>query len=428
MDGIMQTERANPAYLNGSQPWKAGIALPSVVFNFGHSGFRWSDLTEKDGDSLRLTPERAISRMSDKNYLLTDIMVEWFKVNLAVKGNQSVSVWVADRQHTRMRYARGLFEILWFGNAPYTGETKDISVAMESVYFREFAIGYSRQISGSITAGARFKLLQGLLSIHTPRSQATLYTAQDIDTVTLTIDYQINTSGIRHLLEGRSYPLDEYVFPWVNTGFAVDLGISLTAVRGWRFTAALNDIGFISWKKEPYIFTSSGTFMLSGVDLQAYLESSVDPLTGNLLDTVTLNNYLDTLKSIFAFQESRESYNAWLTSSLSLSASHALTHRLSLYATLHIDFFEGPFPAVAAGALYSGRKAAIMGGWAYKNREWINMVLGWWVRIKAVQLYAVGDNILAFVFPQHLRSYNLRAGINILIGARPETKEAREAQ
>lgn len=428
MDGIMQLDRANPAYLNGSQPWKVGIALPSVVVNLGHTGFRWSDLTEKEGDSLRLTPEQAISRMSEKNYLLSDLMVEWLKVNLVLKDRQSLSIWVADRQHTRMRYARGLFEILWFGNAPYLGEAKDISVTMEALYFREFAIGYSRQLKEGITAGARFKLLQGLLSIHTPRRKATLYTAQDVDTVTLSIDYKIYTSGFGHLFEGVSYPLDEYIFPWVNTGFAVDMGVQVTVVEGWRFAAALNDIGFIRWKKDPYTLTSSGTFTLSGIDLRAYLKGSIDPLTGNLTDTVTLKNFLDTLKNTFAFQESREEYTAWLTSSLSVSAWHSLTNKLQVHGLLHIDFFEGPFPALAVGALYSGRKAGIMGGWAYKNREWINMMLGWWVRIKAVQLYAVGDNILAFVLPQHLRSYNLRAGINILIGTKQKETEAREAQ
>lgn len=160
----------------------------------------------------------------------------------------------------------------------------DISVGAMS--YAEIALGHSRQLSEKLRAGAKLKVLLGLAraDVKMENVQAQLADAnQWLITANATAD--VSVKGFTYKQETKDYKQKPGSYQYVNDvdvdgfglngfGLAVDLGASYKLNDNWSFSAALLDLGFISWSNDMQARNINGQFEFDGFHDATFTKSS----------------------------------------------------------------------------------------------------------------------------------------------------------
>lgn len=118
----------------------------------------------------------------------------------------------------------------------------------------EIAFGHSRDINSQWRVGGALKVLVGIGNVDARFKDATL--TLGADTWTATVDAEINNSvkNLNYKTDYNDRTKRQYVsgldygdFGLNGAGVAFDLGAVYTLNSDWQFSAAILDLGFISW-------------------------------------------------------------------------------------------------------------------------------------------------------------------------------------
>jgi hypothetical protein len=208
------------------------------------------------------------------------------------------------RYEFNFTYPNDIFELAWYGNKKYAGETLDFSFGVNSFAVMEYSLGVAMPLERFFTipdfdfrAGLRAKYLQGIGSIYTERSDIGFYTDPDGKYMELTYDYLIHTSGVfSEAISEDSVALEEYygsgAIPTAGTGFGADIGVS--AHYKERFYANINvlDIGGINFDKATAGFTNSGSIRFEGAEVDNIFSDEAT------IDTSEFNDIVDNVEKI----------------------------------------------------------------------------------------------------------------------------------
>ncbi|MFI3318737.1 MAG: DUF5723 family protein [Rikenellaceae bacterium] len=154
-------------------------------------------------------------------------------------------------------------------------EIEDISLQAES--YAEFALGFSKVVSEKLTVGAKFKLLAGLANAQLSIDNMTIDINDSEWSVNTTGSMDISAAGIEiaTMMENGNtyYDLDD-ISAAINSpagwGAAIDLGATYDLFHNLQLSAAINDLGFISWKKSSTVSgTIANNVTYSGVDINS---------------------------------------------------------------------------------------------------------------------------------------------------------------
>ena len=162
-----------------------------------------------------------------------------------------------------------------------------------------FGLGHRFPTLG-LTVGARAKLLSGVANMQTDNSRIVLHTADDLESITADVYYQVQAStaiGLDSTLSFNNIGVDYILGAFgANTGVAFDLGAKYD-LGPFSFSLALNDLtGGIHWKKNIYTVEPNGghaTWTFDGENLRTILDNgamNTDSLTASI------NNFLNGLK------------------------------------------------------------------------------------------------------------------------------------
>ena len=150
----------------------------------------------------------------------------------------------------------------------------DISVGAMS--YAELAFGHSRQLSEKLRAGAKLKVLLGIAraDLEMTGVEAQL---NDANRWLITADAKADVSmkGFTYKQKDKEYKQKPGSYQYVNDvdvdgagvsgfGMAVDLGASYKLNDDWQFSAALLDLGFISWSNDVQARNISQQFEFGG--------------------------------------------------------------------------------------------------------------------------------------------------------------------
>ena len=101
-----------------------------------------------------------------------------------------------------------------------------------------------------------------------------------------------------------------------------------------------------------------------------------------------------------------------------LGGTYDLNHHINV-GLLERYFTSGDFRqntlTVSANALL-GKILSLTGSYSWIGNSLNNLGLGFALRLGAIQIYAVNDNILALIDPAKVEIINVRFGINLLFG------------
>lgn len=422
MDHIPQRNMVNPALIPNA---KVNVGIPvlsSVYFNFSNSGFKYSDLIRKRADdSLYFDFDNMISKLTKNNFISSsfsdDILFFGFR-----KGKNYFSFNCTEKVETRFRYPKDFINFIWRGNAPFLGEELKFNFGLDYTHYREYGVGFTRELNEKLTVGGRFKYLYGMENIWTEKSDITFQTEPEFFALTATSDVIINTSNIDSTNSEESF--SDYAFKRKNTGFGIDAGATYKYNDKLSFSASVLDLGYIKWRSNVVNFKSNnpgGSFTYEGVPLNYYVtkdSATIDEAVDKMLDTI---------KTTFEIGRHHESYTNWLSPRMYIGAHYQVSDKQKAGAIIYSQYFDGTIhPGLSLSyALKVKKLLNISATYSIYNRSWNNLGGGISLNAGPVQLYLISDNILGAILPQHTKNVNLHFGLNLTFGrAKNTTKES----
>lgn len=150
-------------------------------------------------------------------------------------------------------------------------------IRMNAISFAELAFGHSRQLNDRLRVGGKVKLLFGLARANVNIDGMTAKFEGDTWLINSgDAKAEVNMNGIEFKNTTSEYNLGgtyEHVdfgstdfdgFGLGGMGFGVDIGAEYEVLDGLKVSAAVVDLGFISWKNSWLLKQKSGTFTFNG--------------------------------------------------------------------------------------------------------------------------------------------------------------------
>lgn len=415
MPDLWHANSINPAFFPKDK--KVAIGLPGYSLDAAHSGkLSYNDFLVKDGDRTILSFSNAISKLEQENEVFADQRIETLSLGLRF-GKWAVQAGHANRLNAFIAYPRDLAEVLWNGNGPYVGQSKNLGLHMNFYDWNEWSVGISRH-SERLSLGLRIKLLNGVSTFQTDadHSRATVYTDPDIYQLTLQTDYGFYSSSIINAIDtsglGFDIDVDDVAAKLFssNTGTAFDFGLEFRPTKKLSISASVLDMGGrINWKENAAYFRSEGTYTYNGVVFEG-----AGIISGT--DSLDFNQQLDTLNDIFKFNKFAREYRTEMPQRLFAGATYQLNKRFQLGVSVFAQNANNVRRSGAGVSLRWQPLRWISGGIMYSvnNRSAANLGLHVALKPGPVQLYFASDHIPAVFNLRGQPAANLRMGASIV--------------
>lgn len=264
------------------------------------------------------------------------------------------------------------YELFEFMKNPGKSQYYDISdLAVGGNARLELAFGYTRKIAGKVNVGARLKLLAGLADVDVRVDKMRIEMTEDRWAVrsngTLAAScgfIDIKTKGESGTAESADEndiidfenigTTDNWSYDRIVSGYgaALDLGADFELIRGLRFSLAICDLGFISWKNSTLAETGEKGWVFDGFEgiaLEGDNENSIDE---------QFNSLGDGLSELYEFR--RTSTDAKRSDMLACTLNAGVEYTMPFYDGLSVGLFSsttfnGPYTKTS-NRLYANLK------------------------------------------------------------------------
>jgi hypothetical protein len=425
---IPQSNYTNPSFMPTAKVHVGFPGLSSVYLGVSHSGFAYKDLfTLRDDDSLQLTMDKVMDKLGKKNYLSAQAMEEILSFGFKIKKNY-FNFSLTEKVSVRFSYPKDLIGLAWKGNGQFIGSTADLSgIGVNAIHYREFAVGYARDLNDKFVVGGRFKYLQGFANIYTKHNDVTVDINEDDYAHTAHTNFLVNVCLPDALLDSVNHDsiksndvkmkAGDYLMNNSNKGFAVDLGATYKYNDKLTFGLSVLDFGGIKWKTGKGSTTKNYSnevdeFTFDGIDINEFFNEN-----DSVIDE-KFNTILDSLSDIFKIQEKSESYWAPLTSKIYLTGVYTLTPHDKVGLLIRTEIFNKQLhPAFTASYnKWFGKMFSAAVSYSVMNRSYTNIGFGLALNLGPFQTYIVGDNLYALMKPTGSRAFNIHFGFNFIFG------------
>lgn len=414
---IPQSGYSNPSNrFNG----KLSIGIPGVssnYFSLSNSGFAYSDLITKDGDSLLLDFPNLLKELEDEEYLSFNAKVDLFSFGLSLSNRTQLFVNVTENFNARLSYTKDLIEFVYRGNgAAETSVSNFDGIGVSLNHYREYGVGLSHQLTQKLRLGAKIKYLYGMRNIYSKKTDIGLITNPETFAVTAQADVEIQTSNINADVD-KDYFLNQN-----NNGMGLDLGGHYEHSEKLSFNASIIDLGFISWNSNTKNYSiENGEYTYDGIEIDAFADDNNSAANNN---ETSFDRVLDSIESDFNVVESEGRYSTALTSRFYLGANYKLNEQTLFGGIIQSEIFQGDIrPAFSASVNRKIKKwFTLSASYTVINRSYNNIGFGGYLSIGPVQLYMVSDNFSGAFQPQHARHAQTRFGMNLIFGGTKTTE------
>jgi hypothetical protein len=435
MQSIPQSNYYNPALVPdckihiGCLPVVPLPVLSSINISINNSGFTYDDIVHRADDNapLKVYVDDAVNNLNEKNYLSSNLNLEWLSFGIKIKQVHYVSLGIYEKINFRFCYPKDLVSTLWYGNSQYIGSKAVLDgIGIDLNHYRELALGYSYTKNNDWTLGGRAKLLFGMSNIWTKKSSAGYGIYENNYNHTATLGMQVNMSLEEDLMNriesvftdtaGNTkfdlggYDAMKYAFNMKNVGCALDIGYNYNLSEKFSLSISVIDFGYIHWKTGARIFKSADTsYTFEGLDITGFVRK--DPSES---DADVLKKTLDTIASTYQLTKTKESYWAPLNPYIYLSGSYSPSKKDKICLMSRFDIYKTTLhPAVTLAYYHKFKNAASFSvNYSYFNHDWLNVGFGGAFKMGPLQFFAATDNILAAIIPYKVKNINLHVGCN----------------
>lgn len=229
----------------------------------------------------------ATRKMEESNLIggMTRIGFTYTIHSLQIKNAPVLSFSLLDRSHLDVKFSDDLFNVLFYGNKSYAGQTAQMGdFALNYLRYQQLRFGWSR--NGNATHGGYgfgISLLSGEQNRSAKMSVADLYTAADGTFLDLQVAMEIDRSDTTH----TGY------FAQNGMGFSTDLFYEMPYTcwnRPGKIRFDVKDLGFIQWNSNSMHHSVDSSYHYEGMEVNDLfnMDSTVFPSSiENVIDRNT---------------------------------------------------------------------------------------------------------------------------------------------
>ena len=222
-----------------------------------------------------------LNKLHDKNRVDLCLNYNLFSVGFKAWGGVNL-LELNLRSNTNLTLPKGLFEF-----AKTAGEKEHYEfggLGMRTQNYMELALGHSRDINKQWRVGGKLKFLIGAAYADFTADNVTLDMTEDAWRIQSNAQVKasllksdvIHEDPSKNSADGRPRvkKLDNFGFSLPGFGMALDLGVTYKPIENLTLSAAITDLGFISWKNTHHA-SSQGDYTFDGFN-NIYIGSDKD--------------------------------------------------------------------------------------------------------------------------------------------------------
>jgi hypothetical protein len=412
---LAEANLLNPAFAPNNKLVIGLPAISSLYVSEDMDGLAFNDIfRSSENDSLELDTVSLFKALKPVNRIKAKESVQLFYFGL--RGQKSYfSFGIHHVTETRFHYPGDV--VGWAIRGPadphYIGKPLNLSDFYgKAIAYNKVSVNYGRDITSKLRLGARFNYLLGVASAETNQISGKLTVGIDsvnINTGTL----QLQTAGIDYLKQRNLSP-HNYVnyFLKGSTGISWDFGGTYQVTNNVTLSAALNDLGFISWKDYTRTYTVAPVnYTFKGFDMLDYLNQNGGQQS--------IDAERDSLENLF---KATETTGAKFKTSLIGKFYAGINFRLLRISNFSMLFYADMFqkridPALSLGYnLQLGRLLNATVGITYQNKTISNIGAGLAFKLAYLQFYGTSDRANSFIYPARASRHDARVGMNLVFG------------
>jgi hypothetical protein len=447
---IPQAYYLNPATQPRSNVF---ISLPvSIYLQTENSSLHLSDLIWNDPETgVVMHPfhpdanlEDFYSQFGDKNRL--GINLDYAPISFGFRARQMYFTFdIISKTEASYSYPGDFISFSLWGNEDNT--TYDFSgLGFHLSEYVEIALGISRKFGDMLTIGIRPKLLYGIGMISSDDNDISLYTSHEVWQFNSRIDLRMVTPGmtIPTDQQGVFDPSGEFIFDSTlsgyadykdllmsNKGYGIDIGAHFKPLPKLDLSASVIDIGFINWNKYTYTASLESSYNFEGIEYTQGDDNDTSSFIGNLWDSV---------KSNFDVSGSHDGFKTNLEPKIYIGGNYSLTRRIDAGLVARFDLAESGlksrlflhatwhptrFYAFTLSYCPIGEQAKTFGTGVSGRMGPISYYTVFDYRSLKYNLYKY-EGIPFMLLPKDRTFFNVRFGMNILIGYNQKKKLKRD--
>lgn len=442
---IPQALMVNPG-MNTIYNWYAGVPLISGIYVQGAtSGLTVNDIFAADGlDINQKVRDRALNSLSKRDeangIFQVDILNGGFRGQKDPANFFSFGMYVEG--YALNYWPKDLAILAYEGNADRLGQRFDLNdLNASGQLINVLHFGVNRKIKNNLTLGARIKLYSGIVDINSTNNSGYFETTVGQNNLlrnTLVSDMRLRTSGLDALIDandnggGIGSLLTKRGLFGGDPGLGFDFGVTYNLNEQTVITGSLLDIGLIYHTSDVTNYTLEGSASIEGVEIilpEALSDPNADfwedlvneieelvPFEENSKNYVTFRPIKFYSSIRYNFGKQGEPTEVCDCDNQTDSGDRSLYYLNSVGGQLYaINRPRGP--QFALTAFYQRRFAkvlALKATYTVDKFTASNIGLGMSLQAGPVNLYIMGDNLLAYgnIADGNFASFQL--GLNII--------------
>lgn len=354
LDGYTFRHELNPAFM-GERNY---ISLPAlgnydlgVFSNVGVNTFLYKTAP---GSQYKLTTfmspsvdaSEFLGKLKDNNHINGDFDITLLSAGFKAFGGFN-TVTVGVRSEVGVNLPKDLFTFMKVGQTGPDTRYQFGDIRVDASAMAEIALGHSRHINSRLTVGAKLKVLLGLGSAYAHIKNMDVEFGYDRWQIRAEGELQmaagkglrvptkqesgseIKNPGEADLIEWNDIDYDS--FGLSGFGMGIDLGATYDLLPDLQLSAAINDLGFMSWSNAVTGRTGSGTWTFDGFSNIAVDDSRPD-YDDNKLDE-QFDRMWDDLQDVINIHR-RENGSGSYTKTLRATLHLGAEYRMPFYRNL----------------------------------------------------------------------------------------------
>jgi hypothetical protein len=374
-----------------------------------------------------------LAKIKQRNSIEPETMIQLLGVGFSLGKDGYVFFDINERIDGNIVLPGDLFKLALKGNEEFVGSKIDLSSLRGDIkYYREFGLGYSRNITDKLRIGIKGKLLFGIAAASIDNKSLGITVNEDYSH-TLDANLAVNMSGPVNVYMDSKNNIDSIKFD--DNRFKTRSGIT-DFFSGATYdltdrivvSASITDLGFIRWKKDVTNLTAKNQFEFSGLNM-------LDVVNGTQTIDQVGQDMLDSLKNAFVVSKSKTAFTTYLPFGISLGGSYNVTKQFSVGLLSYSRVIGKQIREALTLSANINLGSALSTSLSYtaENHQYDNLGAGLAFRAGVAQFYLLTDRIPLlwnkikndnsnFILPANWNTFNLRLGMNFVFGNRPKEK------
>ncbi len=426
----------NPAFMRTDRAIEISFAGLGGFSFFNQGNFKISDLITTPSGSPVIDIENFYRNISANNYIRQDVAIPMAFVSVPLKKG-TFSFYYKENVNSVLKFKKNIFEFLVNGNIEpeYQNYGTDAIKVLSSGY-REFAFGYAKRKNKKTDIGIRAKLLFASAFFDANNWNYNIETAADGSFINFL------AGGDGHLMlplpvklraDSTILSIDpdqaflKYLTAYQNKGFAVDLGITYRINDQNTFSAAVRDLGMIWYNYKPMILTEGTRYGYIGFDWVHAIRFNEEPGYQNPLELINLVK--DSIRNFWQPKVVDTGFKYAPSVKTVLNYKYDWSDNLSFGITDQSAFQKNDFQNILSlSAMQSFPNLSVFESVNLHNVSDVSIGGGIQYEAKYAQLFLATDNVIAFYHPANNKTFNITAGICILLNHEKEIKPEKQSK